>query len=81
MGAYTGVTCSHRMPQIEILERPDLPVPVQFDQIHFFVADPAPDGGASWSELQAWYTKTFGAMSTSTTLVPTKSGLPAFRRE
>jgi len=64
--------------KIEILERPDLPVPVQFDQVHFFVADPAPDGGASWSELQAWYTKTFGAMSTSTTLVPTKSGLPAF---
>lgn len=43
-------------------------VPLRFDQVHFFVADPGAGGGPGWSELQSWYTKVFGANATLTTL-------------
>ena len=43
-----------------IINRPTLAVPLQFDQVHFFVADPGPNGGPGWSDLQKWYANMFG---------------------
>ena len=48
--------------RIEILENPSQTVPVAFHHVHFFVADPAPDGGNAVMEIQAWYAKVFGAI-------------------
>lgn len=52
--------------------------PVQFDQIHFFVADPGAGGGPGWSQLQSWYTKVFGANAMLKNLVspPGNQALP-----
>lgn len=60
--------------KIEIIDRPTLTVPLQFDQLHFFVADPGPNGGPAWSELQAWYTKVFGAQIRTSVLSPPSAG-------
>jgi catechol 2,3-dioxygenase-like lactoylglutathione lyase family enzyme len=57
---YGGYVYSPDGVKIEIIQRTTLAVPIQFDQIHFFVADPGPKGGAAWSELQQWYAKEFG---------------------
>jgi catechol 2,3-dioxygenase-like lactoylglutathione lyase family enzyme len=57
---YGGYIYSPDGVKIEIIERPTLAVPIQFDQVHFFVADPGPKGGSAWSELQQWYAKEFG---------------------
>ena len=75
---HGGYLFSPEGVKIEIAERPALPVPIQFDHVHFYVADPAADGGNAWAEMQAWYRKTFGAHADTTTLVPTKTGLPAY---
>jgi len=64
--------------KIEIVARPDLRVPVQFDQIHFYVDGAGLGGGPSWSELQRWYAKFFGAVPTSSKLIPNRPGLPPF---
>ena len=62
--------------KIEIIDRPSLSVPLQFDQVHFFVSDPGPNGGPAWSELQAWYLTMFGAqIRTSTLSAPTAGNL------
>jgi catechol 2,3-dioxygenase-like lactoylglutathione lyase family enzyme len=60
--------------KIEIIDRPALAVPLQFDQVHFFVADPGPTGGPAWSELQAWYTNMIGAHVRTATLSPPTPG-------
>lgn len=57
---YGGYIYSPDGFKVEIIERPTLAVPIQFDQVHFFVADPGPKGGRAWSELQQWYAKEFG---------------------
>jgi catechol 2,3-dioxygenase-like lactoylglutathione lyase family enzyme len=57
---YGGYIYSPDGLKIEIIQRTALAVPIQFDQIHFFVADPGPKGGSAWSELQQWYAKEFG---------------------
>lgn len=57
---YGGYVYSPDGVKIEIIQRATLDVPIRFDQIHFFVADPGPKGGAAWSELQQWYAKEFG---------------------
>jgi catechol 2,3-dioxygenase-like lactoylglutathione lyase family enzyme len=57
---YGGYIYSPDGVKIEIIQRTALAVPIQFDQIHFFVADPGPKGGSAWSELQQWYAKEFG---------------------
>lgn len=57
---YGGYVYSPDGVKIEIIQRTTLDVPIRFDQIHFFVADPGPKGGAAWSELQQWYAKEFG---------------------
>lgn len=57
---YGGYIYSPDGVKIEIIQRTTLAVPIQFDQIHFFVADPGPKGGSAWSELQQWYAKEFG---------------------
>jgi catechol 2,3-dioxygenase-like lactoylglutathione lyase family enzyme len=57
---YGGYIYSPDGVKIEIIQRTTLAVPIQFDQIHFFVADPGPSGGSAWSELQRWYAKEFG---------------------
>ena len=57
---YGGYIYSPDGVKIEIIERPTLAVPIQFDQVHFFVADPGPKAGFAWSELQQWYAKEFG---------------------
>jgi catechol 2,3-dioxygenase-like lactoylglutathione lyase family enzyme len=57
---YGGYIYSPDGLKIEIIERAALAVPVQFDQVHLFVADPGPNGGSAWSELQRWYAKEFG---------------------
>ena len=56
---YGGYIYSPDGVKIEIIQRTTLAVPIQFDQIHFFVADPGPNG-SGWSELQRWYAKEFG---------------------
>ena len=60
--------------KIEIIDRPSLAVAIQFDQVHFFVADPGPHGGPAWSELQAWYSNVFGAHVRTSTLTPPTPG-------
>lgn len=57
---YGGYIYSPDGVKVEIIQRTTLDVPIRFDQIHFFVADPGPKGGAAWSELQQWYAKEFG---------------------
>lgn len=57
---YGGYIYSPDGVKIEIIQRTTLALPIQFDQIHFFIADPGPNGGSSWSELQRWYAKEFG---------------------
>ena len=61
---YGGYIYSPDGVKIEIIQRTTLDSPIRFDQIHFFIADRASDGGghgtAAWSELQAWYAKEFG---------------------
>jgi len=57
---YGGYIYSPDGVKIEIIQRTTLGVPIQFDQVHFFVADPGPNGGSGWSELQRWYAKEFG---------------------
>jgi catechol 2,3-dioxygenase-like lactoylglutathione lyase family enzyme len=47
--------------RVEIPERSSISSPLVFDQIHFFPVEPAPDGGSSVAEMQAWYSKFFGA--------------------
>jgi catechol 2,3-dioxygenase-like lactoylglutathione lyase family enzyme len=58
--AYGGYIYSPDGVKVEIIQRTTLDVPIRFDQIHFFVADPGPKGGTAWSELQQWYAKEFG---------------------
>ena len=58
--AYGGYLYSPDGVKVEIIQRTTLDVPIRFDQIHFFVADPGPQGGTAWSELQQWYAKEFG---------------------
>lgn len=50
------------LSRIEILENKSQAVPVAFHHVHFFVPDPAPDGGSAVMEIQAWYAKVFGAV-------------------
>ena len=57
---YGGYLYSPDGVKIEIIQQTTLALPIQFDQIHFFVADPGPGGGPAWSELQRWYAKEFG---------------------
>jgi catechol 2,3-dioxygenase-like lactoylglutathione lyase family enzyme len=57
---YGGYVYSPDGVKVEIIQRTTLDVPIRFDQIHFFVADPGSHGGAGWSELQQWYAKEFG---------------------
>ena len=57
--------------KVEIVDRPNLPVPIQFDQIHFFAGGEAPNGGAGWAELQKWYAKEFGVTIQRSELVAT----------
>src|SRR5438309_1438684 len=51
---YGGYIYSPDGVKVEIIQRTTLDVPIQFDQVHFFVADPGPNGGSGWSELQRW---------------------------
>ena len=46
--------------RLEMPERPTLTMPIVFDQIHFFVPDPAP-GGKTMADMEAWYAQVFGA--------------------
>jgi catechol 2,3-dioxygenase-like lactoylglutathione lyase family enzyme len=48
--------------KIEILEDKTQTVPVAFHHIHFFVPDPGPGGGSGVLEMQAWYSRIFGAI-------------------
>lgn len=57
---YGGYVYSPDGVKIEIIQRTTLDVPIRFDQVHFFVADPGPNGGPGWKELQQWYAKEFG---------------------
>ncbi len=50
---------------------------MEFDQVHFFVADPGPRGGPAWSEVQTWYTRVFGANATRTELTGPAANNPA----
>jgi len=65
---YGGYVYSPDGAKIELIERTTLTVPMEFDQVHFFVADPGPGGGPAWSEVQTWYTRMFGANATRTEL-------------
>ena len=71
---YGGYVYSPDGVKIEIIERRTLAVPIQFDQIHFFVADPGPHGAAAWSELQQWYAKEFGVKIERAQLTPPAPG-------
>jgi catechol 2,3-dioxygenase-like lactoylglutathione lyase family enzyme len=64
---YGGYVYTPEGAKIELIERPALTVPLEFDQVHFFVADPGP-GGPAWSEVQNWYTNLFGADAVRTQL-------------
>jgi catechol 2,3-dioxygenase-like lactoylglutathione lyase family enzyme len=46
--------------RLEMPERPALATPIVFDQIHFFVHEPAA-AGKTMADMQAWYAKVFGA--------------------
>jgi catechol 2,3-dioxygenase-like lactoylglutathione lyase family enzyme len=74
---YGGYVYSPDGAKIELIERATLTVPLQFDQVHFFVADPGPAGGPAWSEVQTWYTKVFGANATRTVLTGPAANNPA----
>jgi catechol 2,3-dioxygenase-like lactoylglutathione lyase family enzyme len=54
------VTTPDDRVRIEILENTSLTVPIAFDHIHFWIAEPAAGGASSISEMQAWYAKMFG---------------------
>jgi catechol 2,3-dioxygenase-like lactoylglutathione lyase family enzyme len=69
-----GYVYSPEGVKIELIPRPTLAVALQFDQVHFFVADPFPGGGSAWSQLQTWYTKIFGAETRTTVLSPPSAG-------
>jgi len=74
---YGGYVYSPDGAKIELIERTTLAVPLQFDQVHFFVANPGPGGGPAWSEVQTWYTKVFGANATRTELTGPAANNPA----
>jgi catechol 2,3-dioxygenase-like lactoylglutathione lyase family enzyme len=46
--------------RLEMPERPALATPLVFDQIHFFVHEPAA-AGKTMADMQEWYAKVFGA--------------------
>jgi catechol 2,3-dioxygenase-like lactoylglutathione lyase family enzyme len=46
--------------RLEMPERPMQDKAIVFDQIHFFVPEPAP-GGKTMADMQEWYAKVFGA--------------------
>ena len=46
--------------RLEMPERPAQTAPIVFDQIHFFVHEPAP-GGKTMADMEAWYAQVFGA--------------------
>jgi len=46
--------------RLEMPERPTLATPIVFDQIHFFVHEPAA-AGKTMADMEAWYAKVFGA--------------------
>jgi catechol 2,3-dioxygenase-like lactoylglutathione lyase family enzyme len=71
---YGGYVYSPDGVKIEIIERRTLAVPIQFDQVHFFVGDPGPNGGAAWSELQQWYANEFGVKIERAQLTPPAPG-------
>jgi catechol 2,3-dioxygenase-like lactoylglutathione lyase family enzyme len=47
--------------KIEILEDQSQTVPIAMHHIHFWLAETGPGGANAVGEIQAWYTKTFGA--------------------
>jgi catechol 2,3-dioxygenase-like lactoylglutathione lyase family enzyme len=55
------VTTPDDLVRIEILENTSLSVPMAFDHVHFWVAEPGSGGASTVSEMQAWYAKMFGA--------------------
>jgi hypothetical protein len=55
------VTTPDGLVRIEILENTSRSVPIAFDHVHFWVAEPASGGASTVSEMQAWYANTFGA--------------------
>jgi catechol 2,3-dioxygenase-like lactoylglutathione lyase family enzyme len=46
--------------RLEMPERPALATPIVFDQIHFFVHEPAA-AGKTMADMEAWYARVFGA--------------------
>ena len=46
--------------RLEMPERPALTTPIVFDQIHFFVHEPAA-AGKKMADMEAWYARVFGA--------------------
>lgn len=46
--------------RLEMPERPTQATPIVFDQIHFFVPEPAASG-KTMADMEAWYAKVFGA--------------------
>ena len=46
--------------RVEIPERTTITTPIVFDQIHFFVHEPAA-AGKTMADMEAWYAKVFGA--------------------
>jgi len=46
--------------RLEMPERPTQALRIVFDQVHFFVPEPAP-GGKTMADMQAWYAQVFGA--------------------
>jgi catechol 2,3-dioxygenase-like lactoylglutathione lyase family enzyme len=46
--------------RLEMPERPAQAAPIVFDQIHFFVHEPA-ESGTTMADMEAWYAKVFGA--------------------
>jgi catechol 2,3-dioxygenase-like lactoylglutathione lyase family enzyme len=46
--------------RLEMPERPALATPIVFDQIHFFVHEPAA-AGKTMADMEAWYASVFGA--------------------
>lgn len=48
--------------KIEIIEKPDIKTPFEFDQIHFFCSDSDSKGDGAVMRLRTWYVETFGAI-------------------
>lgn len=59
--------------KIEILDRPEIRAPIQFDHVHFFIANRA-GGEPAWPEVQAWYGKLFGARTVTDQMPPQPAG-------